>query len=74
MEDTSARAAGLAAVAVAMASPESDLLEIVGEAGRTDLGVSTEAPPMPATLGEAPVLEEPLPEPDEPSEATAPSE
>lgn len=59
MDEASARAAGLAAVAVAMAAPESDLLEIVGDAGRTDLGV-TVAPPEtpPSPLGEAPALEE----------------
>ncbi len=70
MEETSARAAGFAAVAVAMASPQSDLLEIVGQAGRTDLGVSAVPEPTAATsrLGEAPALGEAAP----PAAASAP--
>lgn len=68
METASARAAGLAAVAVAMAAPASDLLEIVGDAGRTDLGVSPDPPETPPSpLGEAP----PLREPDAPASAPA---
>lgn len=37
MEYPPARSAGLAAVAVALASPESDLLDIIGEAAKSDI-------------------------------------
>ncbi|MEQ8604532.1 MAG: hypothetical protein RIB45_14550 [Marivibrio sp.] len=71
MDYASARAAGLAAVAVAMAAPQSDLLEIVGEAGRTDFGV--EAPRAAPTLGEAPALGEAPPLAPDAAEGPAPA-
>ncbi|MCR9218763.1 MAG: hypothetical protein NXI21_00910 [Alphaproteobacteria bacterium] len=73
MDYASARAAGLAAVAVAMAAPQSDLLEIVGQAGRTGFEIdalAAAAPPgrfgeAPA-LGDAPALDEQAPALDDP--------